>query len=102
MPGGRPKGARSRRTKELEQLISDALGPNWCPVVEMARIAQTGMIRSAGTAEAEIYEPVSSEIRMAAYREVAQYVRPKRKAIEHSGANGGAFEVVVTALESEL
>lgn len=101
MPGqGRIKGSKNKKTKELEQLLAEALGPDWCPVVKMAQIAETGMINVPGS-DVEM-KPVSDDIRMTAIREVSQYVRPKRKAIEHAGANGGALEVVISKAEAEL
>lgn len=49
--------------------------PGYHPVLAMAAIAND--------------EAVELETRFQAHKEVAQYVEPKRKAIEHTGAEGG-------------
>ena len=75
---------------------------DWCPVVWMAETAKRGYAITFREDGSKVEEPVDMQLRTQMAKEAAQYMRPKRKAIEHSGANGGAFEVVVTALESEL
>lgn len=69
-PGaGRPVGSKGRRTKDVE----DRLAALRCdPITGMARIAMNKK------------NPLDLRARM--YAELAQYVAPKRRATEHSGA----------------
>jgi hypothetical protein len=71
-PQGRPKGSQSKQTKAVAERL-EALGCD--PIEGMARLAMD--------------ETVESSIRAQMYKELAQYVAPKRKAIEHSGPSEG-------------
>ena len=65
---GRPKGALNKRT----QAVADLLAEMDCdPIVGMAMIAL------------DAHNPIELRARM--YAELAQYVAPKRRAVEHSG-----------------
>jgi hypothetical protein len=65
---GRPKGALNKRT----QAVADLLAEMDCdPIVGMAMIAL------------DANNPIELRARM--YAELAQYVAPKRRAVEHSG-----------------
>lgn len=70
--GGRKKGTPNKKTTEIEELILST----GClhPVVGLAQIAMK--------AETE------GDLHLAkdCYKELAQYVAPKKKAIEHTGA----------------
>lgn len=68
--GGRKAGTPNRRTVELHQKL-DALGCD--PIEGMARIA--------------LDQKNPPELRARMYAELAQYVAPKRKAIETSSTN---------------
>lgn len=69
--GGRKKGTPNKRTKE----ITDKLAALDCdPIEGMAGIAMD--------------EQNAPELRGRMFAELAQYVAPKRKAIEHSGEAG--------------
>ncbi|MBA3684060.1 MAG: hypothetical protein H0W72_02325 [Planctomycetes bacterium] len=66
--GGRIKGTPNKRTQD----VMDRLAELGCdPIEGMARIAMD--------------EGAPIEVRSRMYSELAQYVAPKRKAIEHSG-----------------
>jgi hypothetical protein len=87
---GRKKGTPNKTTQTIQEKL-DALGCD--PLEGMAQIAleakATGDMVLAG--------------RM--YAELAQYVAPKRKAVEQTGPNGGAIQhqinpVTVTAEEA--
>lgn len=67
--GGRPKGVLNKRTVEVEQRLLE-LGCD--PILGMAKIATN--------------PKVAIELRAKMYAELAAYVYPKRKAVEHSGA----------------
>jgi hypothetical protein len=70
--GGRSAGTPNRNTVEVKQTL-EALGCD--PIEGMARLATD--------------ERVEISIRFQAYKELAQYIYPKRKAIEHGGETGG-------------
>ena len=81
--GGRIKGTPNKDSADLKALLA-ANYPNWDPVIAMAEIAHTTRDES---------------IRLAALKEVSQYIHPKRKAIEHSGPNN---EPLIVKLEDAL
>jgi hypothetical protein len=72
--GPAQKGTLNKRTLEVQQLLEE-LGCD--PLEGMARIAMD--------------ERNSPELRGRMYSELAQYVAPKRRAVEHSGDMGGSF-----------
>ena len=72
--GGRPKGSRNKRSLELAELLAKQF-PGYDPVAAMAAMAN----------DTSLDEP----LRLAANKEVAKYVRPQLKAIEHSTQGGG-------------
>lgn len=79
-PGaGRPKGSKSKKTLAVEAKLEE-LGCD--PIEGMAKIAQAAF-------DAEDFQLAGNM-----YKELAQYVAPKRKAIEHSGKDGGPVEHV--------
>lgn len=59
----------------------EALYPGYHPVVAMAAIAND--------------EEADPKMRFDAHKEVAQYVTPKLKSIEHKGDGGGPLQVTV-------
>jgi hypothetical protein len=66
--GGRVKGTPNKRTAEVQQILEQL---NCNPIEGMAIIAENVKL--------------DITIRLNAYKELAQYIYPKRKAIEHSG-----------------
>jgi len=68
----RPKGSRNKPKRRLLQIIQESY-PDYHPVIEMVKIANDP--------EAEIKQ------RFDANKEVAKYVEPALKAIEHSGGD---------------
>ena len=66
--GGRVAGTPNRKTQEISALL-ESLDCN--PIEGMARIATN--------------EKYSPELRGRMYAELAQYVYPKRRAVEHAG-----------------
>jgi len=74
-PGaGRPKGSKSKRTMELAELL-EARFPGYDPVIQLSEFAHD--------------ESLDMTIRSSCAKEVAKYVRPQLKAIEHSTQGGG-------------
>lgn len=72
--GGRKKGTPNKGKQELQTLLADRF-PGYHPVLAMADVAN---------ATDEDGMPVYGiETRMLAHREVAKYVEPQLKAIEH-------------------
>src|SRR5215471_5018362 len=70
--GGRQKGTPNRKTAQVAERLREL---RCDPIEGMARIAMD--------------EKAPLELRGRMYTELAQYVAPKRKAIEHSGPEGG-------------
>lgn len=71
--GGRKKGTPNKDKQELLKLVRDAIGDSdYHPVVQMALISVT------------TDEKITPELKFQATKEVAQYVAPKLKAVEHS------------------
>jgi hypothetical protein len=80
---GRPKGALNKRTRD----VIDKLAALDCdPIAGMALIAMD--------------ERNSIEVRARMFVELAQYVAPKRKAVEHS-ADAGLLEALLLKLDAE-
>ena len=78
---GRPKGALNKRTRD----VIDKLSALRCdPIAGMARIAL------------DKKNPV--ELRAKMFAELAQYVAPKRKAVEHS-AQPGTIETLLARID---
>lgn len=77
--GGRVKGTPNKRTQEVIEKLA-ALDCD--PIEGMATIAK------------EAYEARDFQLAGNMYKELAQYVAPKRKAVEHSGKDGGPVEHV--------
>ena len=78
---GRPKGSKSKRTQAVEELLASV---NCNPILGMAEIA------------ADVSHPI--ELRASMFKELAQYVAPKRKAIEVSGGAEPMTIEVVTGI----
>lgn len=76
--GGRVKGVKNKATKEVIDRLKEL---NCDPIEGMAKIAQTALD--------------SDDLQLAGqmYKELAQYVAPKRKAIEVTGNNGDDIQI---------
>jgi hypothetical protein len=78
---GRPKGALNKRTLD----VIEKLAVERCdPIAGMARIAMN--------------EKNPVELRARMFAELAQYVAPKRKAMEHSG-DVGMIEALLARID---
>jgi hypothetical protein len=73
--GGRKKGTPNKRTLEVTERLAE-LGCD--PIEGMARLAMN--------------EANAPELRGRMFSELAGFVAPKRKAVEHTGADGGLIE----------
>lgn len=83
--GGRIKGTPNRKTADIQELLESL---DCSPIEGMARIAND--------------ENVDISIRFSAYRELAQYVAPKRKAMELSASfNVLSHEEALAFLEAD-
>ena len=88
--GGRAKGTANLDKTELLQAIRDAVGDqHYHPVVQLALVAtDTSTVKVTETKQGKLVEfevaKYSDELRVTAAKEVAQYVAPKLKAIEHT------------------
>jgi hypothetical protein len=79
---GRPKGALNKRTLDV---IDKLAGLHCDPIAGMALIAMN--------------EKNPVELRARMFAELAQYVAPKRKALEHS-ADGGMLEAFLMRIDA--
>lgn len=84
--GGRQKGTPNKRTQAVTKILA-TVGCD--PIEGMARIAMD--------------ETAELGIRAQMYKELAQYVAPKRKAVQITGEDGGPIksEVTLTAWLNE-
>lgn len=89
--GGRKKGTPNLDKADLLQAIRDAVDDqDYHPVVQLALVAtDTSMVKVTETKQGKLVEfevaKYSDELRITAAKEVAQYVAPKLKAVEHTG-----------------
>ena len=85
-PRGRPKG---KPNKKLSESLFDRIKqkfPNYDPVIKMIEIA--------------LDDCNSKELRFNANKEVAQYIYPKKKAVEHKTEDGSApFQIIIKRYE---
>ena len=81
----RPKGVPNKNKQALLVAIQ-ARFPEYNPIIEMAAIAND--------------PEVPLDMRFAAHKEVAQYVEPKRKAVEVDATLGGELEI--TSIERRI
>lgn len=79
--GGREKGTPNRSKLTGLTVAEIIASENFDPVIEMIRIAQN--------------PEHSPELRGKMNAEIASYVYPKRKAVEHTGPAGGPIEAVL-------
>jgi hypothetical protein len=84
--GGRVKGTPNKRTQDVIERLNE-LGCD--PIEGMAKIAAQAM--------------TEGELMLAGqmYKELAQYVAPKRKAIEHTGKDGESLVPQVIKISHE-
>lgn len=93
--GGRKKGTPNNDKLELLDAIREAVGDkDYHPVVQLALVAtDTTMVKVTETKQGKVVEfevaKYSDELKVSAAKEVAQYVSPKLKAIEHSAGEEG-------------
>lgn len=69
--GGRPKGSKNANRRALASRLAERF-PEWDPVVQMAEVAND--------------ESLPLDTRFMACKEVAGYLTPKLKAVEHYGS----------------
>ncbi len=89
-PGpGRPKGSKTKQQLGIEEMLA-SVGCD--PILGMAKIAlgEVPCLNPKCSAECETCEgsglqPVPLDLRAKMFSELAQYVAPKRKAVEHTG-----------------
>ena len=81
--GGRAAGTQNRKTRDVAELLR-SLGCE--PIEGMVRIAQD--------------ERHSPELRGKMYSDLAQYVYPKRRAVEVTGAEAEPLQVIVSWQDS--
>jgi predicted membrane GTPase involved in stress response len=82
--GGRVKGTLNKRTTDIQEMLA-AVGCN--PIMGLAAIAQD--------------ESHDISIRLSAYKELAQYVASKRKAVELNASLSLSHEEALAYLEAD-
>jgi len=82
-PNGRPKGSKSAKTKLVEQRLKE-LGCD--PLEVLATICND--------------KKEETSLRLHAAKELANYIYPKRKAIEHSTEDGESLSFTVNMVDS--
>lgn len=83
-PAGRPKGQWTKR--EIQELLAERFGEDWCPVVELAQIAQA--------------EGTPLDMRVRCLSEVAPYCRARLRVVENRGRTLTLEELIVAGWES--
>jgi hypothetical protein len=96
-PNGRPKGVKDKRSLGAEA-IAERLG---CDPFEVLIHFARGDAEALGYPEEitrkgkdgreSVLPAITPEMRLQAAKEAAQYLYPKRKAVEHSGEVKGGF-----------
>lgn len=84
--GGRQKGTPNKPKRALLALLREKY-PNYHPVLEMAKIA---------------HETADVSLAAQMHKEIAQYVEPKLKAVELTGAEGGPLRIIASSLDEKL
>ena len=84
--GGRKKGTVNKTKQTLLDMIQEK-HPGWHPVTAMAELAQD--------------ESIEMNHRVTCYKEVAKYVAPQLKAVEHNVTAGGLKLIVKTGIGDE-
>jgi hypothetical protein len=80
---GRPVGASNKNKRGLMARLQREF-PGYHPIVEMARIAN---------------DPAQEVgLRAQMHTQVAKYVTPQLKAVEHTGADGAQLEITVNVV----
>lgn len=83
---GRKKGVPNKNKRELMERVN-AKYPGWCPIEAMCEIAC-----DKGKGEVYINEV---HIRLAACKEVANYIYPKLRSMEHKGPDGDPLKSIL-------
>lgn len=94
--GGRKAGTPNKRSLEVAERLAD-MGID--PIERLALIAQMAE-QDAQAAEDGARLP-HLQLAKDCYKELAQYVAPKRKAVEHSGSIGISHEQALAALDDQ-
>lgn len=84
--GGRKSGTQNKRNRDIQDLLKKAC-PGFDPVVAMARVAYYGQFQTRDVETGHVaFIKASTDQRVNCLKEVAKYVHPQLKAVEHSGA----------------
>jgi len=97
-PGGSRKGIPNKNKQALLARLAERF-PEWNPVIEMAAVA-VAMGDSLKPYETAKIEDLRALID--ANDKVAQYLTPKLKAVELSGADGGPLVVEILSEDMKL
>ena len=84
MPGGRPKGTTGTPQKRRLLARLEADFPEYHPIAAMAEM---------------LHDPdqnLTAEQRISLHSQIAKYVEPQLKAIEHRGEDGGPLRIILS------
>ena len=96
--GGRKAGTPNKKTQIVEEILN-AIGCN--PIENLARIANGEPMRSLVALNKDSGDYVVDEVpptleqRLTANKELAQYIYPKRKAIDHGVSGEGKVSFII-------
>lgn len=79
--GGRKTGTPNKNNLPVRERLEAAMGAGWCPIVALAEIG--------------VDPEVPLDLRVRCLSEVAPYMEPKKRAVEHTG--GRSLEELVAA-----
>lgn len=104
---GRKKGTPNKDKTELLALVRDAVGNNdYHPVVAMALVAHdtsTKRVKDPYTKKYRTQPKVPLELRCRMHQEVARYVAPQLKAIEHrAGDETKGLNFIMGIVENQV
>lgn len=96
---GRPDGAQNKNKAFLMKRLQDMYGEDFHPIMKMAKNANTLQEKVEGLGDAvENADLIDAN---KAWAEIAQYVEPKLKAVEHSGKIDARHTVKIIDLSGE-
>ena len=100
--GGRTKGTANKAKQELIDMIQ-AEYPDYHPLLAMAEIANTDIMRCVGVDEDGVAVMVTDHnIKLQASKEVCKYIVPQLKAIEHTGKDGESIAPQIYVLPNGM
>ena len=90
--GGREKGTPNKRTQYLDRIKASGVDPfNIMLKIANGEVEETEIIKGKDGKPVKVKVPIPWRLRLDACKELAQYLEPKKKAIEITGKDGEQF-----------